>query len=370
MQLENASLFVSYAAQSTSRPSQEKETYNHGNVGRRLFLIALILLANAARLPAQSYAIADLGALPGNSTSRAYGLNNLGQAVGVSDSGAAIATLFRNGTATNMNTLNAGVSVATCISGSSLAAGYNIFSSNPNPTFRAFVYGNGGMTDIQSDSLFPSGTQAYGINSSGMVVGQGWLTNESFHVFLYAGGRMVDLGGGFQASASAINDAGQIVGNGTAMGAFLYSNGKMVPLGVPSGANSSWANAINSTGKMIAGNLFFNSPPSHASLHSNGGWSDLGAFPGAVGNSATGVNSSGQVVGIAFFPVQSYHPFRPGKHVGFIHRNGALVDLNTLIPSNSGFTITDAIGINDPGQIVCDATNSSNVARAVLLSPK
>ena len=80
---------------------------------------------------------------------------------------------------------------------------------------------------------------------------------------------MADLGGGFQASASAINDAGQIVGNGTTVGAFLYSNGKMVSLGVPSGATSSWANAINSAGKMIAGNLFFNSPPSHASLHSN-----------------------------------------------------------------------------------------------------
>jgi probable HAF family extracellular repeat protein len=121
---------------------------------------------------------------------------------------------------------------------------------------------------------------------------------------------------------------------------------------------------------MIAGYLFFNGRPSHASLHSNGGWTDLAAFPGAAGTSATGVNSSGQVVGTAIFPVKSYHPFRPGKHVGFIHRNGALIDLNTLIPSNSGFTITDAIGINDSGQILCDATNSSNVARAVLLSPK
>jgi probable HAF family extracellular repeat protein len=369
MQLENTPLFVPCAAQPPSRATQEKEIHNPGNVGRHLFLIVLVLLANAARLEAQTDGITDLGALPGNSTSKAYGLNNLGQAVGISDSGSAIATLFRNGTATNMNTLNADVSVATCISGSSQAAGYNIFNSNPNQTFRAFLYGNGGMTDIQSDSLFPFGTQAYGINSSGMVVGQGWVTNESFHVFLYSGGRMVDLGGGFQASASAINDAGQIVGN-TTTGAFLYSNGKMVSLGAPSGGNSYWANAINSTGNMIAGYHFINGSPSQASLHRKGGWTDLGAFPGAAGTQATGVNSSGQVVGIAVFPVQSYHPFRPGKHVGFIHRNGALVDLNTLIPSNSGFTITDAIGINDSGQILCDATNSSNVTRAVLLSPK
>jgi probable HAF family extracellular repeat protein len=294
-------------------------------------------------LNAQSYSITDLGALPGNTTSKAYGLNNLQQAVGTSDSGAAVVTLFSNGTVTNMNTLNANVSVATSISGSSQAAGYNIFYSNPNPTFRAFVYSNGSMTDIQSDSLFASGTQAHGVNSSGMVVGQGWVNTYSFHAFLYAGGRMTDLGGGYQASASAINDAGPIVGNGTNTGAFPYSNGKMISLGFPAGTDGSGANAIDSTGKLIAGGLYFNNRPSHAALYNNGTWMDLGAFPGASGTSATGVNSSAQVVGTALFPIKSYHPFRPGKHVAFIYRNGALVNLNTLVSSGSGFTITDAV---------------------------
>jgi uncharacterized membrane protein len=98
---------------------------------------------------------------------------------------------------------------------------------------------------------------------------------------------------------------------------------------------------------------------------------DLGVYPGNKdSNSATGVNSSGQVVGIAVFPVQSYHPLRPGKHVAFIYRNGGLVDLDTLLSSNPGFTITDAIGINDVGQILCNATNSSDIQHAVLLTPK
>ena len=268
-----------------------------------------------------------------------------------------------------MGTLGADVSVATAISGSGQAAGYNIFDSSPNPIFRAFLYSSGSMTDIQSDSLFPSGTQAHGINGSGEVVGEGWLTSSSFHAFLYSGGRMVDLGGGYQATASAINDAGQIVGNGTTAGAFLYSNGKMVSLGVPSGANSSYANAVNSTGQIV-GTIYFSGQPSHAGLYSSGTWSDLGAFPGASGTSATGINTAGQIVGTAVFPIKSYHPFRPGKHVGFIYRNGVLVDLNALIPSNSGFTITDAIGINDSGQILCTATNTSGNAHAVLLTPK
>jgi hypothetical protein len=59
-----------------------------------------------------------------------------------------------------------------------------------------------------------------------------------------------------------------------------------------------------------------------------------------------------------------------GHVVGFIHNNSALVDLNTLTPTNSGFTITDALGINDSGQIVCDATNTSGSTHVVLLTPK
>jgi probable HAF family extracellular repeat protein len=73
----------------------------------------------AVYLHAQTYTLTDLGALPGNPRSTAYGLNNLGQAVGTSDlsAGSPVATLFSNGTVTNMNTLNASSSIATSISG-------------------------------------------------------------------------------------------------------------------------------------------------------------------------------------------------------------------------------------------------------------
>jgi hypothetical protein len=48
-----------------------------------------------------------------------------------------------------------------------------------------------------------------------------------------------------------------------------------------------------------------------------------------------------------------------------------LVDLNTLIPANSGFLITSAVSINDSGEILCNAKTSTGVVyRAVLLTPK
>jgi probable HAF family extracellular repeat protein len=143
----------------------------------------------------------------------------------------------------------------------------------------------------------------------------------------------------------------------------------MADLGVPSGAYSSEGKAINSNGQIV-GSITLNTNAVHAALYSNGAWTDLGAMPGALSSQATGINIGGQIVGTAIFPIKSYHPFKPGKHLGFIHNNSALVDLNTLVPKNSGFTITDAVGINDSGQILCDATNTSGYKHAVLLTPK
>ena len=56
--------------------------------------------------------------------------------------------------------------------------------------------------------------------------------------------------------------------------------------------------------------------------------------------------------------------------MGLIFRAGAPIDLNTLIAPNSGFTITDAIAINDSGEVLCNATNATGSKRAVLLTPK
>jgi hypothetical protein len=56
------------------------------------------------------------------------------------------------------------------------------------------------------------------------------------------------------------------------------------------------------------------------------------------------------------------NPPKPGKHVASSTAAAAWSIFGT------GFTITDAFGINDSGQILCNATNASGNEHAVLLT--
>jgi probable HAF family extracellular repeat protein len=336
------------------------------------------MLTCAAPNFAQQYKVTDLGTTSGNSVSEGFALNDAGEAAGVSETpSAAIATLFSGGKATSISTLGSSVSVANAINATGEIAGWNSFNSSPTFDPQAFLYSNGAMKNINSPSVFPSGTEASGINNSGEVVGTGYLTSSDFHAFLYSDGKMTDLGppGALQASAVAINNSGQIIGGyyltSGAAGEFLITNGKMTTLPVPAGASAVSVFAINDNGE-IAGQVFTNSGvPSYAAKFANGVWTDLGVISGAVASRATAINSSGQIVGTAFFPQTQYHPPKPGKHVPFLSTGSGLENLNTLIPSGSGFILTDAVSINASGQILCDATNSTGGdEHAVLLTPK
>jgi probable HAF family extracellular repeat protein len=353
---------------------------NQRNIMKLRLTELLVIGTILAAVPslAQTYTLQDLGTLPGSTVSQGYALNELGQACGTSGS-LATAILFSDGHVFDLGGFVSGdVTVANGINDSTVVVGYERFAAIA--TSHALIWSNGKIQDIHSPSLFPSGTEAMAINDSGVVIGEGWLNNYSFHIFLYENGQMVDIGppGSFQASVGAINDAGEIIGNyytsSTDNGYFLYSNGKFTKLAVPAGAAIT-ADAINNAGVIVGAISFNNGAPSHAAIYTNGVWTDLGAFPGATaGTAATGINTAGQIIAVAGYRVTSYHPFIPAKTIACIVRNGGVVNLNTLIPTNSGFNLSRAIAINDAGQILCNTKTQNGVMvsnqHAVLLTPK
>jgi probable HAF family extracellular repeat protein len=58
-----------------------------------------------------------------------------------------------------------------------------------------------------------------------------------------------------------------------------------------------------------------------------------------------------------------------GYQHAFLYSNGSLQYLNTLIPSNSGWTLAGASGIDDSGKIVGCGTNGAGQTDAFLLTP-
>jgi len=88
---------------------------------------------------------------------------------------------------------------------------------------------------------------------------------------------------------------------------------------------------------------------------------DLGTLGGNY-SQGNGINASGQVVGHASTASGAYHAFRWTSA-------GGMVDLNTLLPSGSGWTLTTANAINDSGQITGEGINPSGEQHAYLLTP-
>lgn len=338
----------------------------------------------AAPAPAQTYTITDLGTLDGGPFTQGFGVNANAQVVGRSALKATVpgtgctphhpctvhpshAFIYGAGTMTDLGTLGGIFSWGTAVNSAGDVAGYSTLA---NRSYHAFLVHNGLMTDL--GSLVANGSsEAYGINNFGEVVGWSSSANSSGyffqHAFIYGGGKMTDLGtlGSEYSSASGINNLHEVVGGSDladgSLHAFLYTNGAMTDLGTLGGPQSS-AYAINDVGQIV-GWAQTTSDATHAFSYSRGRMVDLGAYN--IDTVAEAVNSAGVIVGQTYGVDNVGYPF----YHAFIYTAGKFQDLNNLVPP--GFVLTDATGINDAGQIVCDGYNATNgQSHAFLLNKK
>jgi probable HAF family extracellular repeat protein len=282
-------------------------------------------------------------------------------------------------------------------------AGYYVNAAGVN---RPFIWSHETLTDLET--LGGSAGQAFGINSSGQVVGQSNLTGDaSYHATLWSNGTITDLGtlGGQTSSASGINDSGQISGtsaivpNGVAtfgtQAAFLWSSGSLTNIsGVDTNGTGT---AINSTGAVVG---FVESPLAcdcvpQATLWQSGAATSLlpstsfngqytssfayainsaGMIAGVFGvydpsNNTTTNNavlwSNGNTTGVSVGGGTAYGINSAGQTVGspaFLWTGSQYFDLNALLDQSSlpgPFSLSSAVGINDSGIILAIGTYAS-----------
>jgi probable HAF family extracellular repeat protein len=171
------------------------------------------------------------------------------------------AVLFDGGTASDLNPLlGAVISNAYATNNRRDVAGG--FSGGVGAATHAYRYRaeSGTVTDL--GTLGGALSQAYAINVFGAVTGYAHVPSQDAHAFRYDEARLRDLGtlGGATARALAINAADTIVGESTTaegdLRAFAHAAGAMIDLNdVTSGLNGATlttATAINDAGQIVA----------------------------------------------------------------------------------------------------------------------
>ena len=326
------------------------------------------------------YTVTGLGFLRVGIVSEAYGINNLGQVVGVSatiGNSYGHAFVYSGGVMGYVGSSDPDtISFAYAVNNSGQVVGVTDASGNGN-IGQAFL-NSGGSTQTLGFLSGGASSKAYGINDAGQVVGGAWTGQDSgsTHAFVFSGGSMQDLGA-FPGNsldgttAFGINNSGQVVGcyftnvTNTSIHAFSYSGGVISDLGTLGGLRS-FAGAINDSGQIV-GFADTASGIQDAMMYSgNGPMADLGtlAAPYHAYSEALGINNNGQVVGFA-----GANSINGNGNHAFLYSGGSMSDLNNLIDSGSGWTLEEATGINDSGQICGFGIDPNGLTDAFLLTP-
>jgi len=309
---------------------------------------------------ASLFVVTDLGSL-GGSQSTAFGINSQGTAVGAAQlpSGMGSAFVSSGGTMTALSAADATSSQANGINSSGQVVG-TVYSFSGA---RATVWTGGLFSNL--GTLGGVDSYALAINDAGSIAGSAGVRSGDAHAFLASNGHLTDLGTLGNSSWSAaygVNNSNQVTGYSTtpdgAFHAFRWDESAgMVDIGTLGG--NSYGMAINDLGD-VAGSSASPQGFLHGFVWSGGMMKDLGTLGGGS-SSAYGINGSGFVVG------SSYVPESANTHA-FLWMGSGLLDLNSLVPIDSGWELNAAYGINGNGQIVGSGTFQGQT-RAFRLDP-
>lgn len=224
---------------------------------------------------------------------------------------------------------------------------------------RAFLWTSAeGMQDL--GTLGGSGASAHSINNSGTVAGTSRLPNSNhLEPFIWTNSEAMQwlgsLGGqGDYNVARDLNNSNEVVGTSSAADgsnhAFLWNEKtSMLDIGKLSPKDAaSYAAGINDLDQVVGWSRSVTGGLGDRAFiwSEEDGMRDIGSLGGEA--EAYGINSSGVVVGASGTVAMGDN----WKVHAFVWQNGVMTDLNALLSSELGYKLTSAVGINDLGQIV------------------
>lgn len=372
---------------------------NSRKFGRTAALAFAVACATVASASYPTYQIVDLGTLPGGTFSRAYGVNNLGNVVGVANNAdgrsrgffwnGSFQTVVPDGSGDIGPGQQALHSYAHDINDANQIVGYrdHYYASAGFNVNRAFRWTPGQTVQNIPNfaSAYPYENVAYGINDAGTVVGYSNGRNGSMNYqpfrWTQAGGTvwMGSLTGnnGTNCYGLDINAQAEICGYGQNSSleyrSFRSSGSSLINMGgfpnplIFEPPLESYGQAINDA-NTVAGYYKINLSTYRAFVKTaSGAYEDLGLLPGSNSDDsaqAWGINDSGEIVGSC--------EVGNANHRAFIYeyRQGSwqMSDLNSRINSGTGWVLEHATDISDNGYIV-GYGKRNGVQRAFLLRP-
>jgi probable HAF family extracellular repeat protein len=354
------------------------------------------VLAIPAQLSAQKqtrYTVTDLGTL-GGTFGQAWGINNNGSVVGfatLTGDTALHAFLWRKGVMTDLGTLAESdtlpYSVAFSINDHDEIVGYSE-TSVPDPQNTCgdslvclpVLWRNGVMTALPT--LGGTDGQATAINNRGQVVGVAETGEidptcqvpvvkpaiwEKGQVRALPTAPFLNGGVGNGPGPAGNNDRGQVVGitftcDFLAARASLWDNNRVIDMGTFEGFGLTPI-SINNRGQ-ATGTYTTNTGLNRGFLWQDGVAIDLGSLPNYPQVHGNTINDRGQIAGQTCVLDES-------SCTVFLWHNGAMTDLNSVVPADSSLYMFDPDTINSVGEIVGLAFDkNTGEGRAFLAVPE
>ncbi len=315
-------------------------------------------IGDACDEPFVDYEVIDLGTLGGTS-SKGYGVNDNGQVVGESRVGFGQplhAFVWQDdpmgGTMTDLGS-SAGItagSIAYDIDNSNMVVGQAVFTGFSDR--HGSLWNN--TTAIDLGTLGTTWSEAYGVNSSGQIVGEFRKVSNS-RGFIWESGVMTELGTLSNSTTRAwdINDSGLIVGESRVLSATAFSAQDSSPatltnLGTLGG--SSIARGVNNLNQIVGYSQV--SGVNHAFIYESGLIRDIGSELENESR-AYDVNESAEIVGFAEVGgIDHAFLWRPEDANEITDANFVAIDLNDRLDAQSSWSLLqEARGINVSGHI-------------------